>query len=502
VPEGNPSWSARDAIHRGLARLSAVERGPEIAVGLATLLVLFLGLYNLDGKSFSLDETTSYYVSGVSWQRLIEIAQGAESGWHSPIHSVALKLWRYVFGDTQAALRGLSVLFAALSIPALYLVARQLTTMRVAVLAAVFLAVNPFLIHYAQVSRTYALAMLLTVVSYWLLLRALKHPSPARWGLWTVASALALYAHLFFGLVLAAQALTVVLSGARGRSLLAPLIAFAAVGVISIPVIVGGALTSGGVVNWIPPIRWQSLTGLVRAWAGSTPIAVAVYVAGAVIGMIWMALQRPRWKWSPLLLLWLLLPPIALAAVSLVKPVFVVRYLIIGLPAFVLVAAIGITSVRGWASIALSALLIMGSGFGVAGWLSGPGPQWREAAEFLQAEGDGADGVVFAGPTRAPIAFQVSQLSSFESMPQQAFPPRAWGWNPYSASKPATVARETLRQCGFDRIWAIARSRTTDRFGNAAVSRILAMAYERERTVHIGAAYIHLMVRNDQACPS
>lgn len=78
---GMDSHTAHSMTRRSWLQMARGHE-PEIVVALASFLALILGLYQLDRRSFSPDEATTYYVSGVSWGRLLEIFLSAEHGWH------------------------------------------------------------------------------------------------------------------------------------------------------------------------------------------------------------------------------------------------------------------------------------------------------------------------------------------------------------------------------------------------------------------------------------
>jgi hypothetical protein len=118
---------------------------------------------------------------------------------HPPLYYLALKVWVWVFDDSPAVLRGLSVLFGALTSGTVYLLVvearnhgrmaeatkpdvqeslfRGKEDWRWAALFAAFMAAgNCLQVMAGRTARMYALGVFLTALSSWLLLRALGAP--------------------------------------------------------------------------------------------------------------------------------------------------------------------------------------------------------------------------------------------------------------------------------------------------------------------------------------
>jgi mannosyltransferase len=106
-----------------------------------------------------------------------------------------LWVWMRAFGQSLVAARLLSILAGVATIYFVYLITKRLFDIRIASIAALFVALAPFHIHYSQEIRMYAfLAMWLTIATY-AFLRGSKHDSWMWWALFSVASALAQYTH-------------------------------------------------------------------------------------------------------------------------------------------------------------------------------------------------------------------------------------------------------------------------------------------------------------------
>lgn len=77
-----------------------------------------------------------------------------------PFYYLLLHVWEAWFGTSELATRSLSLLAAVLTIPAAWVLARQIAGARAGWVAAVLAAGHPFLTYYAQETRMYSLVSL------------------------------------------------------------------------------------------------------------------------------------------------------------------------------------------------------------------------------------------------------------------------------------------------------------------------------------------------------
>src|SRR5215216_5302225 len=148
-----PSLPARVA---GSARLL----GP-LAVGALVLLSILLRTRDF-GVGFWIDEGLSV---GIADRPLSDIPAALRLDGSPPLYYSLLHVWMTVFGSSETATHTLSLLFAVLTVPAAWWAARGLFGPTAGLAAALLAATNPFLTHYAQETRMYALVALLGVLA-------------------------------------------------------------------------------------------------------------------------------------------------------------------------------------------------------------------------------------------------------------------------------------------------------------------------------------------------
>jgi len=181
-----------------------------------------------------------------------------------PLYYLVAWLWSRLFGTGEVGLRSLSALAGTASIAVVYLGAVSLPLPRRAgLIAAAIVAVSPVLIWFSQDARAYALAFLLTGLSFLFFARARRGGAGRDLALWAVFSALAIATHYFAGFVVGPEAALLLLA-ARDRRRVG--IAFAAV-------VAAAAL--------LLPIGLRQAENAHAAWIAEQPLSGRLERAGA-----------------------------------------------------------------------------------------------------------------------------------------------------------------------------------------------------------------------------
>jgi mannosyltransferase len=180
------------------------------ALALLGLLLLAFALrgYQLPAQSLWYDEGVSWYMTRMP---LPALTVWTANDIQPPLYYYLLWLWVRLAGTSEFALRFLSVVFGALTVPLLWVTARRLLGKRAAWLSVLLVALSPLHVYYAQEARMYTLLTFLGLLSSLLLLRLLNFQSadlraPVVWA-YILVTAAALYTHYFAFFLLAAQAL-------------------------------------------------------------------------------------------------------------------------------------------------------------------------------------------------------------------------------------------------------------------------------------------------------
>lgn len=206
------------------------ELGPSgfaLAVGAATAGAVGVLLAFLTTWPPHEDETLALFIGRDSLGDMLDIVLLHRGG--APVHF--LLAWVVVhLGGGLAGLRLVSVVFATASVPLIALLGARLAGRTVGATAA-FLSVATWLyLFHGIYGRMYSLFLFTSTLSYLALLVALDHGHRRRFLLWGIACVLLLATHPYGLLVLASQAVFVLLSRRRVRETLVTLGGVVAVG--------------------------------------------------------------------------------------------------------------------------------------------------------------------------------------------------------------------------------------------------------------------------------
>lgn len=140
-----------------------------MAIFLITLLGFILRL-TFSNQSFWLDEGASLMFAKLPLSQLLE---SIKTDFHPPVFYILLHFWLPLAGRSEWLIRLPFIIFATLTIPALYFLSHQLfgPKSRVPIFSALFLALNSFHIYYSQELRMYSLVTLFIILSWYFLLK-------------------------------------------------------------------------------------------------------------------------------------------------------------------------------------------------------------------------------------------------------------------------------------------------------------------------------------------
>ncbi len=121
-------------------------------------------------------------------------------------YSVLARISVVLFGEHPWTVRLPSVVFGVGAVPALYFLARELTTRREALLAATLLTVSYHHVWFSQNARGYTGLLFWTLLCTTYLLRGLSSAKRSNWMAYAVTAALGTYTHLTMVFVVASHA--------------------------------------------------------------------------------------------------------------------------------------------------------------------------------------------------------------------------------------------------------------------------------------------------------
>lgn len=152
------------------------------------------------------------------WRYLIFSIQGEHS---PPVYPLLLRGWIALVGESNMAVRLLSLVFGVLTLVALFYLSRTIFDERTAVVTTALLALLPLHIQYSQEVRPYPLALLWTVLAsgaYWRACTMIHPVEQSRWWcLYVLLAVAGLLTHFFTSTILLAHGIFALLQPATLR---------------------------------------------------------------------------------------------------------------------------------------------------------------------------------------------------------------------------------------------------------------------------------------------
>lgn len=349
-----------------------------LGVVAAAIVVRF---YNIASISLWHDEAFSALYIKYSWSEMF-YRIGLDV--HPPLYYILLRFWADIAGHSLFALRAFSGLFGVATVIMTYFFVKlAFENRKLAVLAALIMALNPFQIQYVTEARMYTLGSFLVMLSAYLAVRALKAQAAKKetkellfdWLYFAIATSLAMYTHyyLFFsvlaiGLFILIYLIRTYRTNIKEYGL--ALGAYILVLLMYVPWLKTFAFQFGQVQEnyWIPKIdkwsipltNWRLLGGLGEN-AGVAHIQVMLLLGCAfTLFLIYRIIKKEDSFYKWLVLSGLTVPFFGALALSLKQSIFLDRYFLFAGLFYSIALAIFLLSIRTkWLKYSLVGLLIL-----------------------------------------------------------------------------------------------------------------------------------------------
>jgi uncharacterized membrane protein len=379
---------------RGLARefgafLRARFAFTPLDWGVAALVLigaLALDFHQLGGASLWFDETYAIGLASQPIHVMFTYIWSREP--NMQFYYLTLHVWlsltaKLGLNPTETIVRAPSAVFGALGSANLYLLGRRYFGQLAGILGAIIYTASFFALMVAQQTRSYSLQMLFIIIGWYMFFGALsEEDARARrwwWVLYTLATTLGLYSHLYTFFMIVAQVCAlgalVVLPGAWHeralRSLIPAAYSLGGGAILILPLIY--AAHHGSHTSWVQPATPRDVYNILLDNVSSGDVVYMYLLLGLIVVGLALALVarllRPRaasshmarpaseaagwfeWRLNApqpgvtLLLCWLVIPFALTYFVTqpyLNLHFFFYRYEVVIMPAFALLAALGV----------------------------------------------------------------------------------------------------------------------------------------------------------------
>lgn len=395
------------------------------------LLGACLRFYHLGDKSLWTDElaTMANAAQIVDLKSFLAHSRGDDL---PKFYSLLLKFWMHL-GNSEFAMRLLSVIFGILSIPATFVVSRLFFDIRTSLLAALLTALSPFLLIYDRDIRMYSLFALLSLFSTYFFIRSLRENRNALWAAFAFTSVLNIYTHYYAFLILGVQWLYCIFRWREFKVLLKPILTANIVILLffairlssfiqdlayfapwSMPREKFSFIYAKHFVEFVYVVFSFSAGQTLLPWNPISPLLFLVVILWFVMA-VRKGLSVSR---DSVYLLMLIFIPIA---IGIVFRISLPRYFIFAAPIFFILIARGFWLLPKKVLIATALIVTIGWGYGLLNYYQNREfhymayvDPWREIAQYLKNNISGGEDIMIVGVGVVPLSHYFgSPLPSF-----------------------------------------------------------------------------------------
>lgn len=356
----------------------------------------------LSRESLWLDEAASVDIVRRSWHDFVRVLWQGEANM-TPFYLALRPILLHV-GDSEFWVRFPAVIAGIATIPVMFRLGEAVFDRKIAIVAALFMAVSPCDVSYSREGRGYSMAVLFSALSILWFIRSMDRRSTGNWLAYAVMSALAVYSHFYSGLVIVAELLSLCVLLSRSVPWKQLALSVVLIAALTSPLAVVAVNHNVGQLNWVQKLNWLEVYHTAVFFAadegkvlGNILWVFALFALGNAARKTWTAYEHTmplvdRWRYV-LLWAWLLAPPLLVALLSIHTPLFFHRFFIVSLPAFLLLVAWGLGGLRRSSTIlGLFALLSVVT---VAQHYRRTRENWRDATSYVLAQAQPGDAAFF-----------------------------------------------------------------------------------------------------------
>lgn len=414
-------------------------------------IVIFASIINgitLFGQSIRLDEAQSIWVAT---KPIATIMSLTSQDVHVPLYNVLLHFWIQIFGSDISIIRTLSFIFFILTLPVLYLFAKEASERRVALVTVCLFSFSPFILWYTSEARMYTLFTFVTSLNHLFFLRVIRSQGIKGKLGYFISLLLGLYTHYFFLFLVFTQGIYILMRWVvqarkqknQNESFVAVMLRESRLPVTLFSLMLGGALFF---IPWVayvfltggasqtqplipPPTTFNVLQTFINFIFGFQPdniqgILISLWpLSVLILFFVFTKRNRVTMKNIDYFVLVTFLPVIVVFLISFIRSIFLSRYLILVTPTFFfLIAWILMHYTKRVATYVIVGILVLMTGFYIYQNTSSQTPvreDYKSTTQYLSSHAKPSDIILVSAPfTVYPIEYYYTGTARIATIPE------------------------------------------------------------------------------------
>jgi uncharacterized membrane protein len=268
-------------------------------------------------------------------------------------------------GESAEVVRSLSAIFSVATIPLIYLLGKNILNRKAGIISASFFTFHSTVLYFAQEARSYSMYTFFVVLSALFFLRYLDIRNMKNLVLYLLFSIVAVYLHTFGVFLIFSQFVYIILFERQKKTIVSFSIAWTLLFVAIIPLFLNESQASGGLLDWIQPVKFSSLLHLFKFLSSQSNVLMGIFgilFTACLAITIYNFTKYHQNKKVFYLYLWFFIPIVVVFIISLVvKPLFIDRYFYYCLVSFLIIVSIplSIAPVRLWNLLVFATTLLL-----------------------------------------------------------------------------------------------------------------------------------------------
>ena len=402
-----------------------IKRKETIILTLIIFLGAFLRFYNIDKNSLWLDEIGQVIVATMNLQDLLV---GVSTHLSPPLDYLIMHFFLKFTPHNDLFFRMPAAIFGIASILFVFLLGKQLFSIKVGLISALLFSISPFDIYYSQEARMYSSFLFFTLVSFYTFIRFIETRNKYFYP-WIISGILMIYTHYFGFFILLIQFIFLLFKITKSSQFKIKNIDLLFVR----KSIIGFTIIGFSFVFWLNVFLYQTFGGSRSLWYGiegdwveffiapwfnfsgiylpQLKIATALFIALISIIAILYALKN-YYESAVFLIIWILLPLIITYIITIISgPVTTRRNFIFILPATLFLLSIGILKISeliqpffkkfilniNYTTVLVLLLVVVLTLPNVLGTYAKEKSDWRGVANYLMKNTKSEDNFIFLG---------------------------------------------------------------------------------------------------------